>query len=306
MHEATLIAVAELYYRDQLSQQEIAERVGVSRSSVSRLLQLARDEGIVHIEIRRPVAPDGRSEELRTALGLRRVVVAPGSVRNGLHVLVTPALAEIEALELAAGDALAVSWGDTIAEIARSPHFPRLHGVRLIPAIAAFDETDGRFQTNELARHIAGTSGAEVSFLHSPAMPSPRLRRTLLSDEDMSRRLGLWDRLSAALVGIGPPTAEVETAPAHVLAAQADLAHAAGDVVSRYFDIDGKPVPFADEKLLLGMSRDQLRNTGTVIAVAAGPIKAPSIVGAARAGLIDVLVTDAATAEATLESAAPR
>lgn len=306
MQEATLIAAAELYYRDQLSQQEVAERLGVSRSTVSRLLQLARDEGIVHIEIRRPSSPDGLSEELRTALGIKRVVVVPASVRSSSHALVAPALAEIERLELASGDVLAVSWGDTIAEIARSPHFPRLHGVRLIPAIAAFDEMDGRFQTNELARHIAGTSGAEVSFLHSPAMPSPRLRRTLLADEDTSRRLGLWDRLSAALVGIGLPTAEVETAPAHIIAAQADLAHAAGDVVSRYFDIDGKPVPFVGEKLLLGVSRDQLRNTGTVVGVAAGTRKAPSIVGAARAGLIDVLVTDAATAEAALESAAPR
>jgi DNA-binding transcriptional regulator LsrR (DeoR family) len=304
-----LIAAAELYYRDQLSQQEVAERMGVSRSTVSRMLQQARDEGIVHIEIRRPSPPEDAAEALRTALDLRRVVVVPSSARTGPHALVAPALAEIASLELGRGDALAVSWGSTIEEIARSPHFPRLHGVRLIPAIAAFDEMDGRFQTNEIARRIAATSGAEVSFLHSPAMPSPRLRRTLLADEELSRRLGLWDHLAAALVGIGPPPADVETAPAHVLAAQGELAHAAGDVVSRYFDIHGRPVPFENEKLLIGMSRDQLRNTGTVVGVAAGPGKGPSIVGAARAGLIDVLVTDAATAGAALEHAegsAPR
>ena len=303
MQYGELVAAAELYYLDQLSQQEVAQRLGVSRSTVSRMLQLARDEGIVHIEIRRPSAPEDLSETLRSTLGLERVVVVPASTRSGLHVLVAAALAEIARLELGPGDALAVSWGSTIAEIARSRHFPRLHGVRLIPAIAAFDEMDGRFQTNEIARRIAATSGADVSFLHSPAMPSSRLRRTLLTDEDMSRRLSLWDRLSAALVGIGPPTPEVDTAPAHVLAAQGDLAHAAGDVVSRYFDIHGQPVPFADEKLLLGLSRDQLRRTGTVIGVAAGPEKGPSIVGASRAGLIDVLVTDDATAEAALEHA---
>jgi DNA-binding transcriptional regulator LsrR (DeoR family) len=306
VQEATLIAAAELYYRDQLSQQEVAQRLGVSRSTVSRMLQLARDEGIVHIEIRQPSSLEAASQALRSALGLRRVVVVPAPTRTGLHALVAPALAEIARLELAPGDGLAVSWGSTIAEIARSRHFPRLHGVHLIPAIAAFDEVDGRFQTNEIARLIAAASGADVSFLHSPAMPSPRLRRTLLSDEDMSGRLALWDRLSAALVGIGPPTTEVERAPAHVLAAQGELAHAAGDVVSRYFDIHGQPVPFENEKLMVGMSRDQLRNTGTVIGVAAGPGKGPSIVGASRAGLIHVLVTDAATAEAALEHAGAR
>ena len=51
------------------------------------------------------------------------------------------------------------------------------------------------------------------------------------------------------------------------------------------------------------MTRDQLRATGTVIAVAAGARKGPSIVGAARAGLIDVLVTDDAAATTALEHA---
>lgn len=295
-----LIAVAELYYRDQLSQQEIAQRLGVSRSTVSRMLQLARDEGIVHIEIRRPSSPESLAESLRSALGLRRAVVVPASTRGGLHGLVAPALAEIARLELAPGDALAVSWGRTIAEIAGAREFPSLRGVHLIPAIAEFDEADARFQTNEIARRIAAAGDADVHFLHSPAMPSPRLRRTLLADDDVSARLALWDRLSAALVGIGPPPAEAETAPAHVLAARGELAHAAGDVVSRYFDGDGRPVPFANEKLLLGLSRDQLRNTGTVIGVAAGAAKGPSIAGAARAGLIDVLVTDDAAARAAL------
>jgi DNA-binding transcriptional regulator LsrR (DeoR family) len=270
---------------------------------VSRMLQLARDEGIVHIEIRRPSSPQSLSESLRTELDLRRVVVVPASARSGLHVIVGPALEEIARLELARGDALAVSWGSTVAEIAQSRQLPPLHGVHVIPAIAAFDEPDGRFQTNEIARRIAELSGADLHFLHGPAMPSPRLRRTLLADTDVSRRLALWDGLAAALVGIGPPTADVETAPAHVLAARGELARAAGDVVSRYFDIDGQPVPFEGEKLLLGLSRDQLRNAGTVIGVAVGAAKGPSIVGAARAGLIDVLVTDDAAARAALELA---
>ena len=93
----------------------------------------------------------------------------------------------------------------------------------------------------------------------------------------------------------------METAPAHARAARDDLVHAVGDVASRYFDIDGRPVAFENEKLLLAVSRDQLRDTGTVIAVAGGAAKGPSIVGAARAGLIHVLVTDDAAARAALD-----
>lgn len=297
---ASVLAAAELYYQDQLSQQQIAERLGVSRSTVSRMLRTARDQGIVQIEIRRPSPAPQLSQELEAALGLRRAAVVPAAPRGELQALVAPAFAELAALALRPGDVLAVSWGATIWQLAQSSGFPPLRGVRLVPAIAGFDETDLRFQTNEIARRIADASGADVSFLHSPALPSPELRRSIVADGEIGPRLALWDRLTAALVGIGPPTLAVETGPAHILAERADLEHAAGDVVSRYFDLEGEPVEFEHEDLLLGVSRAQLRRAGTVLAVAAGTVKATSIVGAARAGLIDVLVTDTATAAATL------
>ena len=309
---SSLVAAAELYYQEQLSQQEIAARLGVSRSTVSRMLQLARDQGIVKIEIRAPGSaaasertPEHLSEDLRSALGLRRVVVVPTARRGGVQPLVLPALAEIAALGLGAGDTLAVSWGRTVLELARARRWPALPGVLLVPAIAGFEERDARFQANDIARRIADASGAGVSLIHAPALPSARLRRSLLADEDISRRLAAWDRLTAAIVGIGPPLAEADTGPAHVMSAAGELRGAAGDVVSRYFDAEGRPVPFAGEQRLLGVSREQLRNAGTVIAVAAGAAKGASIAGAARAGLIDVLVTDETTAGAALAAAEP-
>ena len=309
--ESALVAAAELYYREQLSQHEIATRLGVSRSTVSRMLQLAREQGIVRIEIRRPESDGARSPEqladaLRSALGLRRVVVVPPAPRGGVQPLVAPALAEVAALGLRPGDALAVSWGRTVLELARARRWPPLPGVLLVPAIAGFEERDARFQTNDIARRVADASGADLSLIHAPAVPSARLRRSLLADEDISGRLAVWDRLAAAVVGIGPPLAEADTGPAHVMAAAGELRGAAGDVVSRYFDVEGRPVTFAGERLLLGVSREQLRSAGTVIAVAAGSAKGASIVGAARAGLVDVLVTDEATAGAALTAMGSR
>jgi len=71
---ASLLAVARLYYEDDLSQQQIADRLGVSRSTVSRLLQLAREQGIVHIEIRPPTSASQLSAWLQGALKLRKAV----------------------------------------------------------------------------------------------------------------------------------------------------------------------------------------------------------------------------------------
>jgi DNA-binding transcriptional regulator LsrR (DeoR family) len=93
--------------------------------------------------------------------------------------------------------------------------------------------------------------------------------------------------------------------PRHIdgSAALDTLSSAAGDIVTRYFDLEGRPVAYPEEKRLLAIDRQQLRAAGTVIGVAAGENKHRAIVGAARAGLIDVLVTDGPTASAALELA---
>ena len=62
------------------------------------------------------------------------------------------------------------------------------------------------------------------------------------------------------------------------------------------FDADGKPLPYAAERRLLGISREQLARVRWRIGVAVGTRKTDAIVAAARSGLVNVLVTDVITA----------
>lgn len=52
--EQLSVEVARLYYQADLGQQEIATRLGVSRPTVSRLLQNAKTKGYVKIEVQDP------------------------------------------------------------------------------------------------------------------------------------------------------------------------------------------------------------------------------------------------------------
>ena len=78
------INVAKLYYRSEYSQQKIAEELGISRPSVSRLLQYAKEKGYVKIQIFDPVEDMSHMEEV--------VVVLPVATychncrRNGCHI----------------------------------------------------------------------------------------------------------------------------------------------------------------------------------------------------------------------------
>src|SRR3981081_4542363 len=158
---AIMDAAVRLYYQDELSQQQIADRLGISRTTVSRLLQMARDEQIVRIQVVEPTDVVTLSDELTQTLGLKRVVVVEASASRASSTgetaehLIEPALRELAALQLTKGNVVGVSWGNAIRRIASAPAQIDLTGVELIPVIGGMDETDPRFQTNEIVRLLA-------------------------------------------------------------------------------------------------------------------------------------------------------
>src|ERR1700733_10616865 len=62
------VDVARLYYEEELSQQQIALRLGKSRPTGSSMLKTSRTQGIVTIDIR---APSNRSRSLELTLAER-------------------------------------------------------------------------------------------------------------------------------------------------------------------------------------------------------------------------------------------
>jgi DNA-binding transcriptional regulator LsrR (DeoR family) len=302
---AAAYAAARMYFEDDLSQAAIARRLSVSPSTVSRLITEARQLGIVRIEIRPPIPESRLGAELADALTLRRVVVTPDGSSAGSSLLVRAAGDLVAELGLAADDVLLLGWGRALWELSTAA-LPSMPGVQIVPAVGGMEEAEPQFQSNEIVRRAAARSGAIPNQLHAPAIPTAALRRALLADPAVQRIVRLWDRLAAAVVGIGvPPGRPGSFTPAHVhtSAALEAVSSAAGDIVTRYFDLAGRPVPYPGEERLLAVTPEQLSAAGTVIAVAAGENKHRAIVGAARAKLIDVLVTDKSTAGAALELA---
>jgi DNA-binding transcriptional regulator LsrR (DeoR family) len=289
---------ARLYYLQQLSQAEVAERLGVSRSTVSRLLAKARDLQIVRIEVRPPASADALADALAGTLGLRRAMVIPAGPGVALAALADLAARVLASVDLAPGSVVALGWGRTMAQVVAA--LPPLPDVAIVPTIGGLAEQDASFQLNELVRRAAVASGGHAHFLHAPAMPSPALRRSLEGDPAIREVLACWDRISVALVGIGAPPSSVQRAWTHLPGSRGVLVDAVGDISWRYFDLAGEPVHYPEEQRLLGVSREQLAAAGTLLAVAAGVDKAPSILGACRTRLVDVLVTDSTTAEAVL------
>jgi DNA-binding transcriptional regulator LsrR (DeoR family) len=297
-----LHTVAKMHYVSDMPQVEIARRLDLSTATVSRLIKRAREEGIVRIEVRELAAEDAIASELASRLGLQQAIVVDSTHDGGgIAALAAPVHALLQTLGLGADSVMAIGWGRTVWEVVRSG-MPRLPGVTLVPCSGGLDELAQHYQVNEFLRVTAEQTGGVPRFIHAPYLPADRLREFIVADKATARNLELWDRIDVALVGIGPPYA-AEPAVGGPTSAPRDpgLATAAGDVLRHYYDAEGRPLTWAGESRLLAVTPDQLRRTPVVIGAAASRAKAASILGAARARLVNVLVTDLRAAEAVLE-----
>ncbi len=299
--QALMHTAARLYYLEDATQAEVASRLGISRSAVSRLLSDARRRGIVRIEVVAPVEEEseGLGAQVQVALGLRSVRVAPPGVGT-LGEALAPALSDaLRAARLAPGDALLVSSGRTIWEASRT-HLPALSGVVVAPTVGGQDEPEAWYATNEITRRLAERVGGTPTFLYAPALPGPELYETLLDDPSTRRVLDLWSTARCVILGVGAPLTTRTTLPRFVGEAGGKLRGAVGDICSRFYDREGRPVLFPGCERLMATSLERLREIPTSIALAAGAAKVPSILAAAEAGYFNELVTDAVTASALL------
>lgn len=291
--------VARLHYESDLSQIEIARRLGFSAATVSRLLRRARDEGIVRIEIQPLISEEGLSRELAKRLKLRAVLLSDGASSSPLTGLAAP-VGELLKSRLKEGSVLAVGWGRAIREVIRTG-LPRIPGVITVPATGGMQQPAPHFQINEFVRLAAEQLNGTPRFIHAPYLVGSAARKAFLDDPIIRDQIALWDRIDVAIVGIGMPHA---IDPIHASAAtsyERAMKNVAGDVIRHYFDVSGEVLNWNGNERLIAVSVEQLRAAPLVVGIAVSPQKARAILGAARARLVNALVTDVSTAQAVLE-----
>jgi DNA-binding transcriptional regulator LsrR (DeoR family) len=295
-----LMTAAVMYYEQSASQQEIAHRLGVSRPTVSRLLARARELGIVRIEIVPPGVDPQLVERLRHRLGLRSLHVAAGRANEADPgpLLAGPFGSALDEARLTSGDVVLSSWGRAVYSVSRSIR-RTLPGVVIAPAMGGNASDRPWFQPNEIVRTWSRALGGRAVYLNAPALVSAGLVEALRSEPEIRDIVRLWDEAKVALVGVGAwPKPDPSYAAAGFPVDDPALADAVGDVAGWSFTIDGQVVRHQGGRVLLGVTPDQLRAIPNVICFAGSVSKAQAAIGAARAGLINVLVTDATTARA--------
>jgi DNA-binding transcriptional regulator LsrR (DeoR family) len=294
------VHVSHLYFKRRLTKQEIAARLGISRFKVARLIDEALEEGLVTIEVAEPfplVEESGR--ELELAFGLELALVARAHELDPVETIARVAASWLPEL-IRPGDVLGVAWGSTIQRVARAlAAGPAVPVVQICGHVAGLESGEGPL---ELAWQFAERLGGAYHPLPVPALvASAAARDEILANGAVAPTVAMFERVTVALVGIGSLESEGRSSllASGTLERREIPAGAVGDLLVHFFDEKGQLIETSLEERAVQLPVEGLRRA-RVIAVAGGTGKAGAIRGALCTGLVDVLVTDEANAEAAL------
>lgn len=305
-----LYEVARLYYEDKLTQEQIARQIGLSRQKVQRLLDSAKKEGIVQIQVVSPVSSRREIEEkLQRHFKLTKAIVVSGSIKVESIIRKNIGRAAASYLEniLQDNDIFGIGWGRTVYDTLNYFKPARRISLMTVPLIGGIGQMAADFQVNELARKFAERAGGTFVPFHAPALvDNEKIVNTLLSDKNVGKVAKMWEEVNIAIVGIGGPLSNSSYIPSSYYS-RADIAllkkegHV-GDILSHFLGKDGKLYSPSLSKKVVGISLEQLRKIGQVIAVAGSLRKKEAILAALKGRYIKVLVTDENVARDILKS----
>jgi DNA-binding transcriptional regulator LsrR (DeoR family) len=298
-----LYKVAKAYYEDDLTQQQIGQRFGLSRIKVSRLLTRAREEGIVQISVVSPQARHANLErkiEDRFALDEVIVTAPPGSDPETLIRELGAAAATCLVRGLQGNEVLTLSWGHTLLSVVDAIPTQNWPELKVVQMLGGLGHPEADVYGADLVHRTALALGAKPRMLSAPGIvASAMVRDGLLVDPNIADTLALAEQADIALVGLGRPTPGSVVMESGILSqGELDDLHslgAVGDIALRFFDADGLPIEYEINDRIIGLTLEQIQSIPRVIGVAGGRAKYEVIRAALRGRLINVLVTDEET-----------
>jgi DNA-binding transcriptional regulator LsrR (DeoR family) len=294
-----------------LTQEKIAQQLGISRSSISMVLSEAREFGIVEISIKDPKKNvSDVSDALVNRFGLKGCVVVPTAI-DSIHLITKVIAAQgADYAEdiLKSHSTVGIAWGSTCYEFMLSfSNRNKLSDVNVVPLIGGTSRISSEYQLNEMVRMFAEKLQGSPSFIYAPAIAESIGDKELyMKSMSMKSIMEKWNSMDAAIVSAGAPpdwySTRMIVEPADVMATyEADRTMVIGDICARRFNLCGEFIKNEYSARVMGIDEDNMRRIENVICIAAGKQKVLSIIGALRTNVLNYLVTDESTGRNILE-----
>ncbi len=306
-----LVKIAKMYYKQNMTQQQIADELYLCRSNVSRLLKSCVEQGVVEFYINE-TSSNGHTigETLVRTFGLKDAIVIPScdNIDTAKQNLGTRVFMYLQH-RINNTTSLGVSWGTTLYHVSLA--FRPLSGIS-VPVIQIVGgqqslsiDTDG----SEIAKRIAKCVGGNAYIPHVPFfVGDPKLKEMLMCEPNVKEHFERARNVDIALVGVGSSSHNLNSAKRAGYVSSVDLDKLLGegavaDICGIQLNEKGECCAIDHEQRRIGLNYDDISNIPFVLASCVGIDKAPAIYSALRSGLIDAIAIDEETATAVINLA---
>lgn len=304
------LRAAWLYHAFGLTQTEVAEQLGIGRSTVIRLLDEARQRGEVKISIEDSIGDlTELSLKLERALGLDEAIVVPAAEGHGnTWSAVGLALGRFLSEVIADGMTIGVGWGRTLSAALTGFNPPKHTGVKVMSLLGGAVETQFA-NPFEFSWRLATALQAECFLFPAPLIvDSAETKRRLMEDCGINRLTAIASALDLAVVSAGDISANSGSLVRQFVS-ERELAEllklgCVGDIMCNFLDAEGRLVPHPINTRTMSVGIETLKAARHVVLASGGRDRAVAILAVIRSIGCHTLVTDEHAARALLALAA--
>lgn len=302
---AQILRISKMYYELNMSQVEIAEKEGISKSSVSRLLKEARNIGLIEIRIKESVISYSSLEkELIDRFPIRRAVIIPDLVGNRQVLLqdVCAALAEDLPRFLKNNSILGIHWGRTLAVLAKQLPVIKRRGISVIQLCGGFSRAVYESGALDILKRFVDFTGGTGYQIPAPAIVDQAfIADAIKQDRQVKQILDMAERCDTAVFSVGNLERPSVLYEMGVITEKdyMDIRKrgGVGDCCGHFIDKNGEVLDPEMDKRVIAAPLSVIKNIKNKLLVAVGKEKTDVISAALRGGLADSLYIDAPTAQ---------
>lgn len=306
-----MITVLKLYYELGLSQEEIAQREHISKSTVSRVIKRAVEQGYIEYKINYTGEPVQMLEQrLWDEFGVECIVL-PSYVEEYLIRLndVCNFAAKDIACMIEEDETIGVTWGRTTEYLAKNlvPPAKKLHHLKVCMLSGFVTGTIASMKASHIIERFAEVYSAKGYMMPAPLLAdSEQIAKTILSDSNIKYVMNRCVESQFVILSIGGNDLAdtfLTDFGTYSLSTFNHLASigAAGDIAGRSFDLNGNEIKSTISGSIISLPIEEIKKKKNRIGIAVGEPKARALIGALRGRILSRLYTDEKTAKSILE-----
>lgn len=295
---ALMARICWYHFREGQTQQEVADRIGLNRATVNRVINDARRKGLVRVTLDLPLAPCLEAENaLRETFGLQDAVVVPAPAdEDDVRRVVGLAAGQYLSGVLAPDGFLGLGWGATI-HAAGFSLIPREGAANTVVSLSGGLPQSGAINPYDNAAAFARVLGAGCYYMTAPMIAETAVARDTFAESEPVRQIyDIAGQCQAALISAVDLSVKTKMVDYGVLTRDqvSDLkdAGSVGNICDYFIDADGRTINHEINARTLSVPFDTLRRIPNVILAAGGTFKAEIVRAALAAGLANTLITD--------------